>query len=309
MKRKKEIPLLLFLVLQASPSHQTESESPCSTTSYVRGHPELPWNYNLSTIPIEIQGWILSLGISAGDQVGQTAGITWHWRNTNKIKNEMKLNGFLYGKLDSEGKFSGENISFIYPDFLTGLRGIFKNGVLHSAKAVDVVAERCNNGVKELKLKTSAQSPDVRWERAVGTKYGKNPRVMDPHERKSVYVGQSTKPRANEGLFARRKFTRGDLVSYYGGERQFLSDIVYPNMTAEEVANATMYTLALGDNMQGLLVDVSQKFARITEYRTTLGHKANHKFQTHNTVYQHGIDHPVLGSIGCIMATTDIEPG
>ena len=291
----------------------SETETPCSSTSYMRGHPVLTWNYNQSTVPYNIESWVHSLPISAGGVVGQSgivknspnSGISWHWRNTNKISNRMKMNGFLYGQVDSEGKFSGENICFIYPDFLTGLRGLFKDGVLHTATAVTVVGERCNNGVKELQLERAGE---VMWVRG-GAGYGENPREMDPHERKSVFVGQSTNPRATQGLFARRKFSRGDLVSYYGGKRLFLRDIVHPNMTAEEVAKATMYTLVLGENMQGLLVDVSQKYASITEYRTTLGHKANHKFKNHNTIYQKGIDHPVLGNIGCIIAITDIEAG
>ena len=225
--------------------------------------------------------------------------------------NKMKKNGFLYGKVDRNGKFSGKNITFIYPDFLTGLRGTFEEGVMRYATAVDVVAERCNNGVKELKLEHSKHNSDVIWENTGNTlyQYGKNPRVMDPQERKSVYVGQSTNPRANEGLFARKHFKHGDIVSYYGGERLFLKDIVFPNMTAEESALATAYVLILENNMRGLRVDVKGKYRNITEYRTTLGHKANHKFKNHNTVYQIGVNHPVLGNIGCLMAVTEIDPG
>ena len=300
------------LALLSSITMATVPEAPCSSTSYVRGHPVQEWNYDLSTLPTQVRSWILSTAISAGEVLTQRTGsLSWLWRNTEIIRNRARLNGFLYGQVDAEGRFSGDNITFIYPDFLTGLRGTFKAGVLQNARAVDVVGERCNNGLKELKLEKSAHNQGVMWENT-GSKlrqYGKNPRVMDPHERKAVYVGESTNPRAEQGLFARRKFSPGDLVSYYGGERVFLKDIVYPNMTAEEVATAMMYTLVLGENMEELLVDVSQKNANITEYRTTLGHKANHMFQGHNTVYQKGIDHPVLGRIGCIMAIQDIEPG
>ena len=298
----------------------TFSQTPCSTTSYVRGQPLLTWNYDLKSIPKQINKWISSLDISAGDEIAQfrhfqnstqrlvSEGLAWHWRNTDKIMNKMKKNGFLYGKVDRNGKFSGKNITFIYPDFLTGLRGTFEEGVMRYATAVDVVAERCNNGVKELKLEHSKHNSDVIWENTGNTlyQYGKNPRVMDPQERKSVYVGQSTNPRANQGLFARKFFEHGNIVSYYGGERLFLKDIVYPNMTVEESAVATPYVLILEDNM---LVDVKEKYRNITEYRTTLGHKANHKFKNHNTVYQIGVNHPVLGNIGCLMAVTEIDPG
>ena len=57
----------------------------------------------------------------------------------------MKKNGFLYCKVDLNGKFSVKNIAFIYPNFLTGLRETFEKGVMRYATAVDVMAERCNN--------------------------------------------------------------------------------------------------------------------------------------------------------------------
>ena len=61
--------------------------------------------------------------------------------------------------------------------------------------------------------------------------------------------------------------------------------------------------------MHGLLVDVGGKYRSIVEYRTTLGHKANHKFKNHNTIYQKDIEHPVLGTIACVIATAEIDPG
>ena len=131
------------------------------------------------------------------------------------------MDGFLYGVVDHEGDFTGDNIAFIYPDFSTGLRGTFVRGVLHNATAVDVVAERCYEGIKEIRMKPSEYEEEVIWEKEETnvTNIGKNRKVMDPYERKSVYVTPATNPLANEALFARRKFSRGDIVSYYGGQK------------------------------------------------------------------------------------------
>ena len=68
---------------------------------------------------------------------GRPYSLTWQWRS------KRILDGFLYGRLLGEGKFTGDDITFIYPDFLTGLRGTFVNGVLEHATAVNIVAERC----------------------------------------------------------------------------------------------------------------------------------------------------------------------
>ena len=57
---------------------------------------------------------------------------------------------------------------------------------------------------------------------------------MDPHERKSVFVKTSLIPGSNEGLFARRAFNPGEIVSYFSGQRTFSSLMFHDNMTAEE---------------------------------------------------------------------------
>ena len=39
---------------------------------------------------------------------------------------------------------------------------------------------------------------------------GQHPKIMDPHEKKSVYVDQSFIPRSKEGVFVVRKFLPGE---------------------------------------------------------------------------------------------------
>ena len=63
--------------------------------------------------------------------------------------------GFLYGEVDRRGQFSGDNITFIYPDFVTGLRGRYEYGVLVWATAVKIVGERCREGIKEIMVETA----------------------------------------------------------------------------------------------------------------------------------------------------------
>ena len=74
------------------------------------------------------------------------SGLAWQWRSKRMTE------GFLYGEVDRRGHFSGENITFVYPDFLTGLRGRFEHGVLVDATAVDVFGERCKVVVQELMM-------------------------------------------------------------------------------------------------------------------------------------------------------------
>ena len=87
------------------------------------------------------------------------SGLAWRWRSKRMTE------GFLYGKVDRRGQFSGENITFVYPDFLTGLRGRFEHGVLVDATAVDIIGERCKDGIKELMIEPAVKDVGVRWEK------------------------------------------------------------------------------------------------------------------------------------------------
>ena len=76
------------------------------------------------------------------------------------------LEGFLYGKVDKEGKFTGNDITYIYPDFQTGLQGQFEDGVVVAARPVSVIGERCQNGIKEI-LTSFIASDDTIWTRQI----------------------------------------------------------------------------------------------------------------------------------------------
>ena len=147
---------------------------------------------------------------------GPPRGLTWQ-RNGRNIND-----GLLYGEVDSEGRFTGDNITYVYPDLRTGLRGTFRDGELVAGTEVRIVATRCRGGLKELLLVEGSATEDSgesltiwRREDTNATWLGSYPRVMDPHERRSVYVGQSAIPGSGEGLFARRSFLPGELVAYY----------------------------------------------------------------------------------------------
>ena len=146
----------------------------------------------------------------------------------------------MYGEVDSRGHFTGEEIIFVYPDFLTGLRGQFQHGLLVQATAVDIVGERCMGGKKELLIEPTKRDETVRWKKEETNQWyiGQNPRVMDPYEKKSVYVGQSLIPVSDEGLFARRFFLPGDIVSYFGGTKKFTRNMFFESMTDAEWSSA-----------------------------------------------------------------------
>ena len=238
-------------------------------------------------------------------------GLSWQWRSKRMTE------GFLYGEVDSKGQFTGEKITFVYPDFLTGLRGEFSNGELLDAIAVDIVGERCAGGKKELLLEPAGKDGGVRWKKEeTDHRYtGQHPQVMDPYERKSVYVGQSLIPGSGEGLFARRYFLPGDIVSYFGGTKTYSCNMFFDNLTDSEESSTAAYFFKLGTNLpdrwgypDNMVLDVPEQYRSIYQYRTTLGHKANHLFKGKNTEYD-TVHHPVQGGIVFLEAIEAIQPG
>ena len=166
-------------------------------------------------------------------------GKTW------QRKSGRMLEGFLYGEVDQEGKFTGDKITYIYPDLLTGLHGKFVDGEIQEARAVDIVAERCQEGIKEIKLKNSTRDDTV-WRVADSQSLMRSfAKTMEPHERKSVYIGKSRvdvdgdSKVTGEGIFARRLFLPGDLVTYFAGVKTTEEEMFHDNMTEVEEYEAS----------------------------------------------------------------------
>ena len=67
-------------------------------------------------------------GVTIGSFVGdKPQGLTWQW------KGGELYHGLLYGLVDSTGMFTGDNITFIYPDLQTGLHVPFNILLLMTA--------------------------------------------------------------------------------------------------------------------------------------------------------------------------------
>ena len=193
-------------------------------------------------------------------------GKAWQW------KSGRMLEGFLYGEVDQEGKFTGDEITFLYPDLLTGLNGKFVDGEVQEARAVDILAERCRGGIKEIQLSLSTRDNTV-WRLAdTETLLRSFARSVEPHERKSVYIGKSLVAGdtavTGQGIFARRLFLPGDLVSYFSGVKTTEVEMFHDNMTDQEHYEASRYYFGLYDHaprMWGVQRDVVIDIP--TEYR------------------------------------------
>ena len=62
-----------------------------------------------------------------------------------------------------------------------------------------------------------------------------------------VYVATSGRAGGGQGLFARREFLPGELISYFAGKKTVEEEFLFDNMTAEEEEDATSYYFGLAD--------------------------------------------------------------
>ena len=114
-------------------------------------------------------------------------------------------------------------------------------------------------------------------------------------------------PGGGDGIFARRGFLPGTIVSYFNGIRGLESDVILDTMTEAERHEAGRYYIGLGDTAPfswglaaELTLDIPARFRSFASYRTTLGHKVNHAFSPASNADFRVVKHPLFGPICCI---------
>ena len=98
----------------------------------------------------------------------------------------------------------------------TALIGRFENDTMVAAKPSKVIAERCNRGIKEIKVAkpTAASTPILKYVRPNRIRIGDQPTIMDPFERKYIFIADGKK---EDGVFAKKGINKGDIILYYSG--------------------------------------------------------------------------------------------
>ena len=126
----------------------------------------------------------------------------------------------------------------------TALIGTFKDGVMISGRLSKVIAERCNDGIKEIRVdEAKIDAPIFSYQRNTRVRIH-DPIRMDPFEKRNVYVDSTE--RGDFGLFAKRNIKAKELIAYYSGTIHSWKDYsLHSNMTgyARYVTKALLYKL------------------------------------------------------------------
>ena len=191
----------------------------------------------------------------------------------------------------------------------TVLVGRFENERMISAKASKIIAERCNDGIKEIQVaQPKDDEPSLKYSRPDHLRIGDHPRVMDPYTKKNFYIGDGIK---EDGVFAKRDINNGELVLYYSG--LFWNESMQTLYTGDKFNNQTSQERwdifrNLMDFDESTYIHIPKPYWNISVFRATLGHKVNHSFKYHKTSYGKAFN-PRFGNIRSVYATTDIKRG
>ncbi len=200
--------------------------------------------------------------------------------------------GWLCGRVDEKGRFSGEEIAFLYPDKFTGLIGSFREEVMLDALAGRVAAADLNDAhILCLAMKSVHPADLPSYSHAPSDAKGVHCRwdVPDCYESATVECRSSSVCGAGDGLFALRELPEGRVVSFYNGV------CVRPGESYSTDNLDYQIYVDWTDTDRSAFMDVPRACADVSSYRASLAHKANHSFRP-NCCYV-AVDHPRFGRI------------
>ena len=127
-------------------------------------------------------------------------------------------NGYIHGIADENGRATGDDLSFIYPDGVTALKGRFENRFMKKARHVDVEEYTCDeNGMFVVKQFSQPLSEDeFFYDPPTNESFGGGPTyIEDPYEKKTVELAPSSIPQSGEGVFLKRDIPQGRISCFY----------------------------------------------------------------------------------------------
>ena len=252
------------------------------------------------------------------DNISKRLGFIGHFNNgipTGYCWKGLLGGSFIHGKVNDQGEFSGDQISYINQDMKTGFKGIFENGIMINAKSVEVIGEKCNEeGIKILEFSSTSSSQSYHFKRPTIDSYGDQPFVLDPLDKKYINIASSTidtKESSQEnnenGAFANVDIPPRTVIAHNNGKisnpketkalnsanRNFLNsiemDLNERDKSKEDVSDIVRITKENLHKYRTHLdcsysLDIQLEDGQSTsKYRSTRGHKLNHSFSRMNS--------------------------
>ena len=127
--------------------------------------------------------------------------------------------GLVIGQVNRQGQLTGNNISYIYPDYQSMIVGQFKDGILISGQFAELVdLETTDHNFIYPTFQLKPNSDEILYLPSNQTFIPK-PLIRDAMEDKFIYVSNSTLDGAGRGVFMKRAARKGSVVAFYNGVR------------------------------------------------------------------------------------------
>jgi len=213
--------------------------------------------------------------------------------------------GWLVGKVDNNGTFTGPDIAFLYSDLSTALVGEWRDGKLVAGRSSRLTGLQEVRGVLVPSFTSTDNSSANHYERWISTDSRMlcPPHRQDPYESTLVRVAKSEVEGGGEGLYARKNIPAGTLIAFYNGIR----------MTKEQrtpygdTGYAIFVEWAERGRKTGDHMDLPPEFHASENYTSTLAHKLNHSFIA-NCEWSNA-EHPCYGLVPSVTTCLDVLEG
>ena len=209
--------------------------------------------------------------------------------------------GYLVGKLDQAGNFSGSDLAFVFPDLSTPLHGTFRRGRMVSAVAARVTDIVRRDNLLSLHFSTESStsySLDLATRHCISCR----PLLADPYEQSVVRVGRCRDASKGEGLFLTRDVCQDLVLAFYNGVRLTSQECAQPSMDWRDDAYKIM-----DQTEEENVLDIPEQHRDLSHYCASLAHKANHSFNPNAKFCS--FYHPRFGLIPALRAIKPISAG
>ena len=196
--------------------------------------------------------------------------------------------------------FTGESVTWLYPDLVTGLSGHFVAGTMLSASEAEVSSVSITDfGVPKLTIRKNKVSDKYKFDPSTDVHLSSDPLVRDPYEKELLDVTESGVPGAGMGVFSRRALDNNTIVGYFNGVHRDRAEVL------SSEGKKSVYLVER--TWEGEMLDIPEEFTAWSSYRASAGHLINHS--TDSNVDYTECRHPRFGHILCVVTTRKIGAG
>jgi len=209
--------------------------------------------------------------------------------------------GCVVGRVDSNGKHTGSNIIYLYPDFKTALVGHFVDGEMVKAQECQIVKVLTENQCIKVPKVTKIEGHTFLREISTSSFVTHSPTLRDPYESAMIEVKESNVFGASEGIFAKTFIKSETVVAFYQGLKLPI------DYKEDDSWEGNEYKIFDPSRTPEGTLDIPKEFLSSSCYSASLAHKTNHSFNP-NCQFQ-VFDHPRWGIVPCISTIKDICEG